>query len=108
MSQSSENEHCAAQLRALGEPIRLRIIKSLQAGELTVSDLSELLELEIATTSHHLQALKTSGLAVARREGKYTYYSLDPTVHSRRPRTGESSFDLGCCRFVLPTDDSSK
>jgi len=106
MDDATNDERCAAQLRAFGDPVRLRIVKCLQAGEMTVSDVAEVLEIDLANASHHLRSLKISGLAVARRDGKFTYYSLDPAVHSRRPRSGESSFDLGCCRFVLPQESS--
>lgn len=104
MSRISKEERCASQLKAFADPVRLRILKCLQAGPLTVSDVADLVELDLANVSHHLRALKHGGLAETRREGKYIYYSLNPDIHTRRGRSGESAFDLGCCRFVLPGD----
>jgi len=101
------DEDCASRLKALADPVRLKIVKALQAGEMTVSDLAELLETEVANASHHCRALKNQGLAITRRDGKYIYYALDPRVHSRKARSGESCFDLGCCRFVLPSDEAA-
>ena len=107
MSDVQGDDRCAEVLRALADPVRLRIVKCLQVGELSVSDVADILEVDLANASHHLRVLKTAGLAFARREGKYAYYSLNPAVHSLRKATGESDFDLGCCRFMLPRDESA-
>lgn len=87
---------CARQLRALGEPQRLRLIQALQFGELTVSDLSLLLESEIVNISHHLQVLRRAQLVSVRRDGRYMYYRLRTGLLRRR------RLDLGCCRLEVP------
>ncbi len=54
---AADTEACAVYLKALGDPVRLQIIRALQAGSMSVSDLVMLLELEIANVSHHLRVL---------------------------------------------------
>lgn len=107
MEQKPQDEQCASQLKALGDPVRLQIIRCLQAGEMTVSDVKEVVDLDLANASHHLRLLKASGIALSRREGKYIYYSLNPAIYSARNRSSDSIFDLGCCRFTLPREEKS-
>ena len=92
-------EFCAERLKALGDPLRLRIIDFLrQQGELAVGDLAEVLESEIATVSHHLKILKHARLVKPRREGRFIYYSLAPELLVNKPGT----LNLGCCSIEIP------
>ena len=63
--------------KALSEPIRLRIVALLMAGELCVCDLTSVLEMPQSTISRHMNRLKISGLVTDRRAGKWVHYSLD-------------------------------
>ena len=70
--------HLAQTLKALSDPIRLRIILLLQAeGELCVCDLMAVLGLPQSTVSRHLAYLKRSCWVDIRREGVWMYYSLN-------------------------------
>ncbi|HIJ87446.1 MAG TPA: winged helix-turn-helix transcriptional regulator [Desulfuromonadales bacterium] len=70
-------KHLAQTLKALSDPIRLRIILLLQAeGELCVCDLMAVLKLPQSTVSRHLAYLKRSCWVDIRREGVWMYYSL--------------------------------
>lgn len=70
-------KHLAQTLKALSDPIRLRIILLLQAeGELCVCDLIEVLKLPQSTISRHLAYLKRSCWVDTRREGIWMYYTL--------------------------------
>ncbi len=70
-------QHLAQTLKALSDPIRLRIILLLQAeGELCVCDLIEALKLPQSTVSRHLAYLKHSCWVDTRREGVWMYYTL--------------------------------
>ncbi|MCA8992058.1 MAG: winged helix-turn-helix transcriptional regulator [Planctomycetaceae bacterium] len=104
MSNSSDvfqADYCAQRLKSLGDPHRLRIVDALQHGELTVSDIAELLETELVTISHHLKIMKHADLVTVRREGRYMYYRLhDDLLHSRKQ--GKRLLDLGCCRLEVP------
>jgi ArsR family transcriptional regulator len=70
-------KHLAQTLKALSDPIRLRIILLLQAkGELCVCDLMAVLKLPQSTVSRHLAYLKRSCWVDIRREGVWMHYSL--------------------------------
>jgi ArsR family transcriptional regulator len=70
-------KHLAQTLKALSDPIRLRIIILLQAeGELCVCDLMAVLKAPQSTVSRHLAYLKRSCWVDIRREGVWMYYSL--------------------------------
>lgn len=63
--------------KALVEPVRIRIYLLLQKTTLTVSELSEILDLSQSNTSHHIKALRDLGLLSAEKTGQHTYYGLD-------------------------------
>ena len=70
-------KHLAQTLKALSDPIRLRIILLLQAeGELCVCDLMAVLILPQSTVSRHLAYLKRSCWVDIRRQGLWMYYML--------------------------------
>jgi ArsR family transcriptional regulator len=70
-------EHLAQVLKALSDPIRLRIILLLHAeGELCVCDLMAVLGLPQSTVSRHLAYLKRSCWVDTRRQGVWMYYQL--------------------------------
>jgi ArsR family transcriptional regulator len=70
-------KHLALTLKALSDPIRLRIILLLQAeGELCVCDLMAVLGLPQSTVSRHLAYLKRSCWVDTRRQGLWMYYTL--------------------------------
>ena len=70
-------KHLAQTLKALSDPIRLRIVLLLQAeGELCVCDLMAVLKLPQSTVSRHLAYLKRSCWVDIRRDGVWMYYSL--------------------------------
>jgi ArsR family transcriptional regulator, arsenate/arsenite/antimonite-responsive transcriptional repressor len=63
--------------RMLGDGTRLRIAILLdQKGELSVTQLCEVLGQSQPATSHHLALLRRSGLVRYRREGKNNFYFL--------------------------------
>jgi DNA-binding transcriptional ArsR family regulator len=71
----------ASMFRALGHPVRIRILEILTQGERTVSQLQAELELDSSGTSQHLTALRNQHLLQSRRAGTSVYYSLrDPRV----------------------------
>jgi DNA-binding transcriptional ArsR family regulator len=74
-------EMVAQRFRLLGEPMRLRLLQELEAGEHTVTDLVEALEGNQSNISRHLNALFDGGLVDRRRDGNSIYYSIaDPVV----------------------------
>jgi len=67
----------SAGFQALADPTRLTIALALRDGsELCVCDLAWIVERAQNLVSHHLRALRSSGLVDYRREGKMALYSL--------------------------------
>lgn len=62
--------------RALGDSNRLKIVKMLADGEKCGCKLLEAFEITQPTLSHHMKILCDCGLVTARREGKWTHYSI--------------------------------
>jgi ArsR family transcriptional regulator len=62
--------------KGLADPKRLLILNALRAGERSVSDLVEELDLPQANVSQHLAVLRERGLATTRRDGQRIFYSV--------------------------------
>jgi DNA-binding transcriptional ArsR family regulator len=97
---AAEAAQCARYLKALGDPVRLQMMRALQSGPKSVSDLVLLLEVEMANVSHHLRVLYHAGLVTTQREGKFIYYSLCKEVLKSNPRLA-GQLDFGCCKLDL-------
>ena len=67
---------------ALADRSRLKILYALRNGEeLCVCDVASLLEIKVASASHHLRKLRDLSILKYRNDGKLAYYSLkDPRV----------------------------
>lgn len=63
-------------LSALAEPIRLRILRVLETQELSVGEVSSVVQLPQSTVSRHLKLLAEGGWLARRSEGTATYYRL--------------------------------
>ncbi len=63
-------------LRAGGDPARLRILELLLTGERQVSEIAELTDAEMSTTSQRLRVLLHEDLLKRRREGRDMFYRL--------------------------------
>lgn len=68
-----------AALRAAGEETRLRILALLSEGELSVSDLTDILGQSQPRISRHLKLLTEAGLIRRSREGAWAFFRLDET-----------------------------
>jgi ArsR family transcriptional regulator, arsenate/arsenite/antimonite-responsive transcriptional repressor len=75
-----DSERTARWFRALSDETRLKILEQLSEGEQCVCDLTDALEAGQSLMSFHLKTLKEAGLLRDRRQGRWVYYSLDPTV----------------------------
>ncbi|GAA1782108.1 metalloregulator ArsR/SmtB family transcription factor [Luedemannella flava] len=83
--QALDAEHAAdlaRMFKALGDPIRLRLlsrITSASAGEICVCDLtSGEFDVSGPTISHHLKVLREAGLIAGDRRGTWVYYRPVP------------------------------
>lgn len=64
-------------LKAAAHPVRLRILKTLEDGELSVGMLTYDTSLPYAVVSQHLRYLHQSRLVTRRQEGTTVYYYLN-------------------------------
>lgn len=70
----------AAKLKALSDPVRLRllsVVASHEGGEACVCDLSVGIEVTQPTISHHLKVLRTAGLLDSERRASWVYYRVN-------------------------------
>ena len=73
----------ALRVRALGDETRLRILEELVAGEASVTDLTERLQVGQSLMSHHLRILRECGLVLDRRDGRWVHYAIaEPALAS--------------------------
>jgi len=76
----AKEEHLLPQLaelyKLLGNVTRLKILLALAHGELCVCDVSHVLGLTIAATSHQLKLLRSQGWLTMRNDGKMVYYRV--------------------------------
>lgn len=69
-------ERQANMCKAFANPTRLRLLDILGTGEHSVADIQEKLGISKANLSQHLAVLKSTGVVIARREGKHVLCSL--------------------------------
>src|SRR6059036_631813 len=63
---------------ALSDETRLQILERLREGERCVCELTDVLGAAQSRLSFHLKTLKDAGLVTDRRDGRWSYYALDP------------------------------
>ncbi len=68
--------HCAAALRTLAHPDRLRLVEALEKAPATVSELTTQLRRPQATVSQHLMRLRAHGLLAVERTGRVAVYRI--------------------------------
>ncbi len=77
---TSKLDRHAAQLSALGHPVRLKILRYVvQAGGegAAAGDIQGHVELPASTLSHHLKRLVDAAMLTTRSEGTFHYYAAD-------------------------------
>lgn len=89
---------------ALADEARVEIIARLLDGEKCVCDLTDALECAQSRLSYHLKVLKDAGLVTDRRDGRWSYYTLERTafleaeelLSGLRPKASRV-LKSGCC-----------
>ncbi|MFA6217848.1 MAG: metalloregulator ArsR/SmtB family transcription factor [Candidatus Omnitrophota bacterium] len=66
-------------LKALGHPVRLKMVEGLLKHECNVSKIVKALDLPQSTVSQHLGILKSRGIVQIRKEGVKTCYRVTDT-----------------------------
>jgi len=72
----------AATLKALSDPLRLRMLSAIASdprGESCVCDLAELADVSQPTVSHHLKVLKDVEVLTSERRGTWVWYRINPS-----------------------------
>ncbi len=83
---AEQAEELAAMFKALGDPVRLRLLSLIAAhagGEACVCDLTGAFELSGPTISHHLKVLREAGAITGERRGTWIYYRVLPETLQR-------------------------
>lgn len=96
METSKYIEHVGL-FKALADTNRLMIVDILSCGELCACNILEKFNITQPTLSHHMKILCDCGLVQGRREGKWTYYSLNVTKIE--------DFKQFLCYITTNTDD---
>ncbi len=72
--------------KALGDPVRLRLLSLIAAragAEVCVCDLTDAFHVTGPTISHHLKVLREAGLIDCERRGTWVYYWIIPSALAR-------------------------
>jgi ArsR family transcriptional regulator, arsenate/arsenite/antimonite-responsive transcriptional repressor len=80
---AAQAEQVAPLLKALADPVRLRLVSLIAAsagGEACVCDLNDAFELTQATISHHLKVLHSAGVLDRDKRGVWVYYAVKPAA----------------------------
>jgi protein-tyrosine-phosphatase/DNA-binding transcriptional ArsR family regulator len=95
--------------RALGDPLRWRIVELLSTEQLCVAHLAEELGAAQPLVSHHLKVLRQAGLIEPDRYRYWTYYRLRPGALVRLAATlglvARSAPSRTACRRLIPGAD---
>ena len=82
-TRSADPVATAALFHALADPMRIEVLELLANGERCVCDLMEDLGVAQSRLSWHLKTLKDAGLVTDRREGRWSYYTIERGAFER-------------------------
>src|SRR5512141_2818400 len=66
--------------KAIGHPIRLRLLGALRTGPLCGCQMKVIVKLAPSTVSEHLSELRKAGLVTEKKEGRWVEYRLSDSV----------------------------
>jgi DNA-binding transcriptional ArsR family regulator len=66
--------------KAIGHPVRLRILALLGGGPLCVCQITVVVNLAASTVSEHLSELRKAGLVMERKDGRWVEYRLSDSA----------------------------
>jgi ArsR family transcriptional regulator len=78
---AEQAERIAPLLKALADPVRLRLLSlvaSHQGGEACICELNDAFDLSQPTISHHMKVLHEAGLVDRDKRGVWVYYRVRP------------------------------
>jgi len=89
----SSIDNLTAILKLLADQTRLRILAILDGTELTVKEMTEILQVGQSTLSTQLGQLKDAGLLAARKQGQFVFYRI--------PNTDQGQNNQELCTMIL-------
>ena len=69
--------------KAIGHPVRLRLLSMLRSGPLCVCQMTAVVGLAASTISEHLSELRGAGLVAEKKEGRWVEYRLSENATAR-------------------------
>ena len=82
------------QFKALGDPVRLAILRDLRGGTRCACELARVADVSPTLLSHHLKVLRRAGLITGQKRGRWIDYTL---VHDA---FAELAIGLEACEAV--------
>jgi ArsR family transcriptional regulator len=73
---TTQAEQLATRLKALADPVRMRLVALCRQGECSVSELTEVIGLSQPRVSQHLKQLCDAGILQRFRDGKWVFYRV--------------------------------
>ena len=70
--------------KAIGHPVRLRLLAMLRGGPLCVCQMTVIVQLASSTVSEHLAELRNAGIVTERKEGRWVAYRLAENPVARK------------------------
>ncbi len=106
-------EMVAKFFRALGDPVRLRLLEFLLTEEHTVTECVERIGLSQGRVSTHLACLADCGYVQVRRAGRFAHYRVtDPRVADlvllARSLAADNAAALAACVRITPRPDRNE
>ena len=92
-----KTDRLLTRLKALGDPVRMRILALCTHGECSVSELTQVLALSQPRVSQHLKQLCAAGLLERFRDGQFAFY--------RVPFRGDDASERRRLLALLPADE---
>lgn len=71
------NEKIVTVFKAFSDESRVKILGLLKEGEMCGNAILEQMQIGQSTLSHHMKLLVESGIVTGRKDGKWTYYSIN-------------------------------
>lgn len=100
----------AATLKAISDPLRLRMLSAITtdpSGEVCVCDLTELAQVSQPTVSHHLRVMKDTGLLTSERRGTWVYYRIAPSKRTAVTALLDAFAPAAVAESVVDSEDRS-
>lgn len=95
-------------LKFASDPTRLRILRLVDRDELSVNELQEILDMGQSRISTHLSVLRNkAGVVCDRKDGKRTFYRLDPSLNPAALRVLRAAFESLSGSAGAQSDDRS-